>query len=1118
MNKISVKFLLCIVLAMLGLSSSLFGQQGLGQLNGSIVDPNGAVVPGAAVKITNTATGAERSTTTSTDGFYQFTSLAPGEYRITVTSSFKEYKTTAQVTTGGARTIDIKLGLQEAVNVVDVAAGAGGIAEVNTTDQQQSAVINSRQINNLPIIDRNPYSLAGLSGNVSGNNTEGRGAGVAINGLRDASTDVLLDGTENAAVFTAGIAQTVPQDSVNEFRIITNNFSAEYGRASGGIVDVVTKSGGNKFFASVFEQNRNSHFASNSFNENANGIGKGKFNRNQFGGTASGAIIKNKLFFFESLEGTMVRSSSTTLVYVPTASFIAAMAPNAQAIFSANTLSATPTGTVVAVAGAPAQCIVGGNNVCTYQLVRYTAPIDAGGGTPTNDWNNVARVDWNISDKTTANFSYKLFDSKNRKGSGFTSPYQGYDSASTARAQNFQGSFVHNFSSNFIIDLKVAYLLLQGGFATGGKPAASPTLYALSTGTASLNGQLLAYPGYIPYNPGTGLGITENEKLWDVKPNATWIYGDHSVRFGGQYVHIEDPVNFPAYQGATENLSNSVANASAALMGGTNGCLAGQACTSLFQVAVAPQNQFPGGTITLPVGGPNFTRTNLYSEGAVYANDSWRVVKGFTLNLGIRWEYYGPQKSKEQLDSNFFFGSGANIYQQIRNGRLRTTGTSGIWKASPNNWAPRIGFAWDITGDGKTSLRGGYGMAYERNFGNVTFNVIQNPPFYAVLGTNSTAAAPILVSNNNFGPLSGAGGTRILPRVTLRAVDPNIKQARAHQWGISLEREVARNTVFKLEYSGSAGRDLYSISNINRNAGGTVKLGSNAVSGTDCPATLTSTNRLNCNYGNINFRGSDGTSNYYGFTTSLESTNLFHSGLALTARYTYSKSQDDLSSTFSGGPAGNFNLGYLDPFNPMLDYGPSEFDIRHRFVASAIYPIPFKTGNQVADAMFNGWVLSTIVTVQSGSPFSMFDCSNAFSVCMRMQSSGNTLRFNGTSVLAGPNTYTFIDLNGVTPSTFTDAGGFTDFGPFPADMTKRGSFRAPGTWNADVSLFKNINITERYKVQIRADVFNVFNHANLFVNGASTEVNNTVDAAGNRGVVAFKDGNRRIQFLARFTF
>ncbi len=1078
------------MLISLVLFQSAFGQEN-GQLSGTVKDPNDAVVAGATVKATNSATGAVKTTTTNSDGYFLFTNMAPAGYDLSVTAGgFSEFKGKTTVNVGGASSVNVTLGIQVNVNVVDVPAGTGGLAEVNTTDQTQSNVVTSKQITSLPTLDRNPYALVGLSGNVSTSDPSGRGAGVAINGQRAASTNILLDGTENVATFTATISQTPPQDSVSEFRVLTSNFSAEYGRASGGVVNVSTKSGGNKLAGSLFAQNRNALLASNTFDNNANGIAKPQFNRNQFGGGITGPIKKNKLFFSDFIEFTRVRSTATVLAWVPTTAFIAASAANTQAFFSTyGTLAATPTGQI-------SNDDDGGHR---FRLVRYSAPTDAGGGTPENGWNNAARVDWNVSDKTSMYFSYKAQRDDFPLGTAANSPWAGYTEGGKQFNQNFQVSGTHNFSSNLIFDGKFSYRRARGTTTLGAKSPNTPTLYWNDgVGTPSTEGRCIALPGYLPCSPGAGLNAPELEKLTDIKPNMTWVSGNHNVRFGGQYVHLNDDTIFGAYQNASEGLSAaSFTQAAANFLSGT---------LTRFQVAVDPQGQVPGGTVTRPVKAPNFRRTNVYNEWALYAMDSWRLAPTFTLNLGLRYEFYGPQKSKQGLDSNFYFGSGANIFQRIRNGRAAVASTKGgLWATDKNNFAPRVGFAWDITGDGKNSLRGGYGIGFERNFGNVTFNVIQNPPFYAVLSIAGT------VTNDNFGPLGGAGAPVTLPRSSLRAVDPNIVSAFAHQWGASFERQIGRNTVAKIDYSGSAGRHLYSISNINKLGTGSYFLGSNAISGVDCPATLTSQDRLNCGYSNINFRGSDGTSNYYSFTPSLESSDLFGTGMIVTARYSYAVAKDNLSSTFSES-GNNFNLGYLNAFDPMLDYGYADFDVRHRFIASMIYPIPFNLDNRAAKAVFGGWNVSAIVDIESGNPFTIFDVTNCnVTSCYRMSNGGAITYNRPTAIQSGPNRFDFITITGA-PSD-ADLLGNNEVGPFPNRMSKRNSFRNPGYWNADVSVFKDISITEGSKLQFRLDMFNLFNHANAFVDGGNAYV-----FAGDGVINTFKVGRRTGQISARLTF
>lgn len=1094
MNKMNFKFILCFASMLLIFSSMAFGQQDTGQINGTVRDQNDAAIAGATVKVTNTSTNVQRSTTTNSDGYYVAIGLIPGSYEIEVSAQgFSTLKSSATVSIGGVTTSNVKLGIAATVNVVDV-PGTGGIAEVNTSDQSQSTIVTPRMIEGLPTLDRNPYDLVTLSGNIStGGDLTARGAGVAINGQRAASTGILLDGAENAATFTQTISQSIPADAMSEFRVLTSTFSAEYGRASGGIVNVGTKSGGNKLTGSVFGYNRNSRLASAGFDSNARGFKKAVFNRNQFGGTVSGPIKKDKLFFFDSIELTRIRSTKTQVAWIPTTSFLSSAAANTQSFFSTyGTLAATPNG-VVSADG-------------RFRQVTYNAPTDAGGGTPTNDWNNVARVDWNLSDKTNMFFSYKAFSQKFLPGTGDNSPWAGYSFNTKAFNQNFQVSGTHTFTSNLLFDGKVTYRHAKSELALGAKSPNTPTLYWTDQTLPRLGGVCIAFPGYLPCFPGSGFPSPETEQLWDVKPNMTWIKGNHNVRFGGQYIHLKDDNLFGAYQNASEGLSvSSNAQAAANFLSGT---------LARFQVAVDPQGKFPGSTVTLPVKAPNFRRTNVYNEFALYAQDSWRVTPTFTVIAGLRYEYFGPQKSKEGQDANFYFGSGSNIFQRIRSGKADlASANGGLWKADKNNFGPRVGFAWDIFGDGKTSLRGGYGIGYERNFGNVTFNVIQNPPFYAVL------SVPGVVTNDNFGPLAGSSGTATLPRSSLRAVDPDIQTAFAHQWGLTFERQVSRNTVARFEHSGSAGRKLYSIANINRLGTGTFYLGSAATTGCN---GLASTDRLNCQYSNINFRGSDGTSNYYAFTPALESTDLFGTGMILTAKYTYAVNKDNLSSTFSES-GNNFNLGYVDPFNPMLDYGYADVDQRHRFVGSLTYAIPFRSDNSIARHILSGWNYGATFAIASGTPFTIFDVNSCnVTTCWRILNGGQ-IQFNKANSVqssAGPNLSDYIVLSNV-PVPAGDILGNNEVGPIPSNMSRRNSFRAPGGWNADMSLYKDFSVTERYKLQFRVESTNVFNHANTFVDGANAFIfdGGSPDGLSNGGVIqTLKGGVRTVQISAKLFF
>jgi hypothetical protein len=425
-----------------------------------------------------------------------------------------------------------------------------------------------------------------------------------------------------------------------------------------------------------------------------------------------------------------------------------------------------------------------------------------------------------------------------------------------------------------------------------------------------------------------------------------------------------------------------------------------------------------------------------------------------------------------------------------------------------------------VTGDGKTSLRGGYGMAYERNFGNVTFNVIQNPPNYAVVAITAGNEVPsIALSPNNAGPLAGSGTTFRLPGTSLRHVREDIRNAYAHFWSAAFERELGRGTVASVEYSGSAGRSLYSIENINLVGTGRVYLGSDATT----PAGGTST-RLNGQYTSINSRGNNGFSNSHALVFGLASNNFRGTGLQLTARYTIGSAKDNLSSTFSDANAQNGNLGILDPFNPSIDYGYADFDIRHRFVGSMAYEVPFfsNSTNKLAKHLLGGWTLTGIFNTRTGLPFSVYDCNNANFICPRyvpsspvsFTGSGNPPAADATT----PNSFVYLNLPARVDFTNSTAG-VSDVGPYPDGMTGRNAFRGPGYWNVDAGLYKRIRFSEKYSLQLRLETFNVFNHANLFYDPNQLDASTFNFISARRGV--FPSGNierRNVQLAAKFVF
>jgi hypothetical protein len=1121
-----------------------FAQTETGQITVKATDPQGAVIPGAAVSIKSTTTGAERTTSTNEDGLATVTTLQPGIYDVTVTvNGFAPFKQQANVTVGARVNLEAALSVTAKGESITVIAGDSGVV-VNTQTQELSDVVSQKQITELPTITRNPYDLVAISGNVSTGdpvNMTMRGTGFAINGMRSASTNILLDGGENVDAFVAGVGQSVPLDGVQEFRIITSNFSAEYGRASGGIVNVATRAGSNNFHGSLYEFNRVSALASSEFNDNANGIKKGVFTRNQFGYSAGGRVIKEKLFFFSSTEWTRVRSTGEVISIVPTPELLAASNANTKAFFAPYQLVTPINGTVYTVGDLKNLLGLTGANAFTnlsnslpaFGQVRASRATDLGGGNPQNNWQTVNRFDYNLSDKTQMYFRGVFEDGAIQEGVVNFSPYEGFNTGQTTRNQNYLFNLTHTFSPHIVNQSKVVFNRLNVQQPLAEQPV-GPTLFINDTFTGRIAGFPIRFPGYSATTPGNAIPFGGPQNFLQLYDDINWTKGNHQLRFGGQYVHIRDNRTFGAYQNAVEALSSSGQSYSTALANLVSGQLRS------FTVAVFPQGKFPCAndavtgarietpdcTLQTPLAEPNFSRSNRYHEWAVYFNDSWKLRPTFTLNLGVRYEYYGTQHNADQsLDSNFYFGEGSSIFERIKNGRIRLAKDSPegkLWKVDPNNFAPRLGFAWDVFGDGRMSLRGGYGMAYERNFGNVTFNVIQNPPNNATVAITSGVDVPagtLPISASNLGPLAGSGISKSFPAVSLRAVDPNIVNAYAHFWSFAAERQLNATTVASLEYSGSAGRKLYSISNINRAGTGFVYGGIPRLA-----------SRLNNNGAtSINFRSSDGRSNYNALIASVESSRFRNLGLRFTARYTYSQAKDNLSSTFSES-GNNFVLGYTDPFNPNLDYGYADFDTRHRAVISWTWEIPTpKFSKAVAQHLLGGWEVSGILQARGGVPFTVFDCTNGQQMCPRVSLDGavnlkGSVGHDDVGVADTPNRYKYIDLSGLHPGAFVDQFGFgADFGPFPANMSARNAFRGPGFWNVDGGIFKNLQITEGVKLQLRLEAYNVFNHANLFVSGGEAEINTggTTDANGNAVggyVPANFFGRRNIQIAGKIIF
>jgi hypothetical protein len=1144
---LSLTVVLALSTALLLLSSvPTVAQTETGQVTGTLQDSAGAVLVGATVTAKSASTGQTRSATTNSSGSFTIPSLRPGAYNVTYEA--KGFQTTThQVTITVGATIDAsaKLNVGGESTTIEVTAAA---AVVNTENQTLGESVTASQLTNLPTSPtRNPYALVGISGNVTEDSSSVRGAGYAINGMRSASTDVLLDGGENVNLFTATVGQTVPLDSVQEFSVLTNNYTAEYGRASGGVVNVVTKSGTNSFHGSAYEYNRVSKLSSNTEQNDATGTPKGRFTRNDFGFSIGGPIKKNKLFFFNNLEWIRVRSASPTQNIVLDPASYGTLPAASQAFF---TQFGTLRSNIKTLAKAPCAVAPAPGSTLTCDAVSFAVPADAGGGLPQNTWMEVARVDYNLSSKTTLFGRYASYKELDFPGTVNTSPYAGYDTGQTSYNQNFALNLSHVFTPSFVDTVKVIYNRLNIVQPLGTNPV-GPTLY--STGSvpnltvAGISEQLL-FPGYNAQAPGLGLPFGGPQNVYQFYNDVSWTRGKHQFKFGGEFLQLRDNRIFGAYENPVEQLGTTIAGAFTNLLNGQ---------IYQFQGAIYPQGKFPcvndvntgkaivtpACTLTLPVGPPAFGRNFRYNDAAWYVQDSWKMTRRLTVNLGLRWEYYGVQhNANPALDSNFVLGPGSTLFDQIRNGQVELSQNGGFfWRPKYGNFAPRVGFAWDVFGDGKTALRGGYAIGYERNFGNVTFNAIQNPPNYGVIslvnasavgagGAGDVATEPVYT--NTSGPLAGSG-TKALPVVSQRAINQNIKTAYAETWNLALERQIGRG-VFSVAYAGSHGVHLYDIANINASNEGGVYLGDVAHK----------SNRLNLGYSNMNFRSDNGFSRYNAMNVKYAVSNLHNTGLGLTANYTWSHAEDNLSSTFSDGngaqTSGAYQLGYLDAFNPALNFGNADFDIRHRASVSWTWEVPWmKSGTGIGRAVLGGWALGSVFSIRSGSPFTIYDGTNTnYATPLWVAPSGVARTGSAVAAPGGQNLFNYISLpadasgnvlnQGVSLGIPKCTGLFhqgcvytTDGSAYP----HRNQYFGPGYWNTDLNVLKNFKVTERIGLQFRAEMYNILNHHNQYVTGLNLDVTGLstpfiqTEKGGIYGIAGQStDERRNIQLGLKVTF
>ena len=1100
--KLIYRGVLALALACFLCGTQAWPQAGTGALTGMVTDPTGAIIVGATVELTNPDVGATRSTVTTSGGIYRFTALPiVGTYTLTVQQTgFKAVKIEGlEVTVGATLTQDVRLELGTPQEVIAV---TGGAEMVRPTDSAVSTLIDRNVWQNMPLEIRSQNSFINLVAGAVPDEMAGNTRGAAVNGARGGAANYMVEGVDNndqgqagrGQISTAdpgGAATSISPDAISEYRVITNSFAAEYGKAGGFVTDTVLKSGTNQWHGSLFEYNRVQALAANHFFSNSAGI-KDSLVRNQFGGSFGGPIVNDKAFFFSTLEFHRLRQSQPLHGRGTTQEFLDWVDSGGLQSWA----ESDPQGLCVVETGAPCPGAFANSARLgpIFNRLREQGPFplatrnfsNIGQGIMTagyeypvpvygdvfvqdasfaNEYRISTKVDYALSQKDQVSLVY--LNQTARSGSSFF----GGDTVITpawvqdARGQNLALGWTRTFSPTMANTFKVSYLRHRSDYpSTPGYEDIPSIVTAFEDVTVGF-GLSVGMPQF----------FTDNQ--FQFQDHFSIIKGKHSLKFGGEYRRIRNGSSF-FFDLNGFFLPYSIEELVTDMAFGDEVDLA------LFGAPTFGSMYWASASINPATGEePDYYRGFRANEFAFYVQDDWRVAPRLTINAGLRYEYFGPPHNfRPGIDSNFYFGSTStpiatatdNPFFPADNGFYASVATGSfqvrdneIWKKDRNNFAPRLGFAYDVLGTQKLVLRAGYGVMYERIYNNVFENIRFNPPFFSdnQIGTlvSGTPAGRLSVPGLYSAPLASRAifnDPAFEPKPNPRHMDENIVSPYYHQFHVGLQWEVFDGYVFEPEYIGTLGRKLLGYYDINTFNGRTAGSGSAA--------------RINPDIGQDNFRTNNFESEYHAMQLTVRKN--YAAGLGFNASYTWSRTLDNLSDLFNGRGSPQIAGGPTDTMNPMSDWGPADFHMKHRFVTNISYELPFMKRNKY----LGGWHIHTIVSLQSGVPFSPYHSSTDYDL-NKDGRPNDRIVYNGSdspmnSVREGSPADGYFDASKWGPYTCPA----NSFGGLWCNAPQgRGSITGPGYRNVDFSLQKQFSITEGTRLSLLFNFFNFFNHTNF---------------------------------------
>ncbi len=1108
-----------------------------GTILGAVTDSTGAAVAGAQVTVTNVNRGTTQQYTTDQTGGYTAPFLVPGTYRVQVEKpGFKrETSGDTQLDVDQKARVDFSMQLGQVSETITVEAAA---PLVRSETAELGEVVNQHAVEALPLNGRNfaqlvylvPGVTQGQAGeNLSGASTFNPRAASDFNSLgSQANANAwLVDGImDNEYTFNTVMVQP-SVESVQEFKVLTGTYSAEFGRGA-GVVTTQTRSGTNAFHGSLFEFLRNSYLDSRNY-FNAVGQRQPPYRRNQFGGSLGGPIWKNKTFFFADYYGWREVKGQTFINTVPTAQDrtgnfsdlpetiydpYSTAVVNGQKVRTAYLNNTIPANELNSV-GLNVASIYPLPNLPGFQNNR----VDTLSRNLKDNGGNL-RIDHKFSEKDSmfGRYSFEqfiLFDTKGQGGCCIPTPASaasrfdlgpfiaGGQNTNLA-ASGFAFNETHIFSPTIVNEFIAGYartdpLTRQSDYGHNAATSLGIQGINISQFTTGIPINISGVPGFSSYTSLNGgpsfLPANPRQTSYQLQDDVSFIKGSHSLKVGYRIIQdLVSPFTNTNTRGALTfglNFTDNPVNAS-----GGNGL------ADLLLGFLA--NGTSAG------GSRGFLQTPYYLtvwEHAAFLQDDWKVNRRLTLNLGVRWDLFTPYTEQRNRLTNFDLSNLTLVYAGV-GGTSRTAGVQTRW----NDFSPHLGFAWDMSGDGKSVLRGGFSSSYfpEQPSGSdflgqaVPWTISQNTPTTELYPLGS-AMSSVPTINHPFGP-----PVPVQPMTTaqLIAANPSILGASFtnqtpyyETWSFNVERQLGSSMLAELAYAGSRGVHLLYCYNPQEVEPGPSSVSSNLR--VTIPAIAKLRTLTQCDPRN--------SSTYHGMQAKLVKRLSF--GLSFLASYTWSKSLDYGGSAASGGGG----VGNPQTVTDLAaGYGPSGFDIPQRFVGSWTYELPFGPGRHfmthgLLANLIGGWELDGISTVQSGLPFTVYlaNCTNNASSCWPDRI--------GSGSLSNPIYSDWYDPTAFeAPCAVAAVNGICSKYAYRFGDSGRGILRAPGTFNFDLAAAKNFAIKERFRVQFRVDAFNALNHPQLgFPN---QNVNPTNPAKTSTAITSTIGDNRDLQAAIKVLF